>query len=232
MKGEMRYENITLTGKRYKELFETKGGYLEAIQEYYDPKLRPSQYNTARVVCIDLDNEALEASTNQPRSQSRWDKPAMEITLKIQEDGAPGHGYDNFNNRETQTHQDLAYNCSTMGMELVKQCRHSPEINNMDLGVWHILKTAIDNRSKDIPAWSGNNSNEIEAATWKIAKEEWDAIDPIKLYMISMQRRVILEEMILLNGKSILEEPHTGLRRETHIHDDPEFVLAWLQNNN
>lgn len=233
-KGSLRFENITINGPRYKEIFETDNGYLTAIRHYLNPELRPPGYCSARVLCVDLDREnELESmrERGEPMPPARWNAPALETTTVVQEDGAPGHGYDNRNNRGTAVHDDLVHNCASLGIKLIKQSRLSPEINNMDLGVWNIIKSSIENRSTEIPVWNGRNADAIESATWRIAKEEWLAMDPRKLLIISEQRRVMLNEMKRVEGKSIAVEPHTGLRAALlDIQHDPDFVRSFLRS--
>lgn len=227
LKGEKMYENVTINGERYKKLFEMDGGYLNAIKQYENPELRPPDYCTARVALIDLDEEAeIEDGTRPPIG--KWDRPPAPTTIIIQEDGAPGHGFDNRNNRGSQIHEDLKFNCQTLGIELVKQSRHSPEINDMDLGVWRVIKSGVENEAHAIPDWTGNNEGEIEAAIWKIARKVWLEMDPCKLYYIGLQRRVLLDAMLDAEGKSITVEPHTGLRKNNKIYHDPEFVTEYL----
>lgn len=234
-RGEPMYENVTITGSRYMKLFQMQGGYMNAIQQYMDIDSRPPDYQTARVLCIDLDEEEREERANendQAPNRARWDELQFigPIKIIIQEDGAPGHGFDNRNNRGSQTHEDLVFNCRTQGMELVKQSRHSPEINNMDLGVWRILKSAVEQNSERIPEWNGKNADAIEAAIWNIAKGAWNEMDPRKLYIIAQQRREMLNEMLRLEGKSITIEPHSGLRKKhKDLQHDPDFVLEYLR---
>jgi hypothetical protein len=100
---------------------------------------------------------------------------------------------------------------------MVKQSRHSPEFNYLDLGVWHSLKKAVERRSNEIPDYNGKNEERIEAAIWKVVKDEWDQLDCAKLFNIAEQRRVLLQRCIELEGKSIKNEPHTGIRKTTPV---------------
>ena len=75
LKGELRYENVTIDGLRYKEIFEMDGGYLCAIKQYMNPLLRPPDYKTARVLCIDLDKEKADEdkiNNGQAAPVRRW----------------------------------------------------------------------------------------------------------------------------------------------------------------
>jgi transposase len=207
--GPIIYENITIDGPRYKELCEMKNGLFDSILQYHNPELRPAQYKTARVLCCDMDKSDVDKS-------KKWtDKCPVDIKFIAQEDGAPGHGYNNrAKGKETEVHAALAYNGTTMGIKLVKQSRHSPELNFLDLGVWHALKTAVEQRGNEVPVFVGNNANQVESAIWQIVQEEWEKLDPKKLFFISRQRRVLLEKCIELEGRSIEKEPHTGLRKK------------------
>jgi transposase len=215
--GDPIFENVTIDGYRYKRICEMPNGLFESIREYLNPALRPRNYSTSRVLCIDTDKEVIEKS----QSIVRWNKPALseaEAICTSQEDGAPGHGYNNrAGGKETQIHETLVYNASTLGIRMVKQSRHSPEFNYLDLGVWYSLKKAVERRSTEIPDYNGKNEQIIEASIWKVVKEEWDALDCTKLFNIAEQRRVLLKKCIEIGGKSIEKEPHTGIRKTTPV---------------
>ena len=182
------YENVTINGPRYKQIFEATGGYLDAIHQYFNPETRPADYCTARVFLIDLDQEDFYAASPALAPSSRWDLPEVETKIICQEDGAPGHGYDNMHDKATTVHDNLVHNAMTQGIKIVKQSRHSPEINPLDLGVWSILKSAVENRTDEVPVFTGRNSEAVEAKIWEILKDEWLKIDPFKLFLIFEQR--------------------------------------------
>lgn len=231
-KGDPMFENVTINGTRYKQIFEATGGYLDAIKQYFDISERPEDYVTAKVFCIDLDREELENDNPLLAPDSRWQLPPKETEIICQEDGAPGHGFDNMHDKPTRAHDDLVYNAQTQGVKIVKQSRHSPEINPMDLGVWSILKSAVESRSCEVPTFTGRNEDAVEAKIWEIIKEEWLALSPLKLFLIFEQRRVLLQEMINKNGETIGVEPHTGLRKKWgHLRHDPDFVRQKLASS-
>jgi hypothetical protein len=229
--GDQKFENVTINGARYKQIFEMEGGFLDMIDLYLNPDIRPVNHSTAKVILIDLDEEE-RLEKNPELNESRWAAEPMETIFTLQEDGAPGHGYDNIHNKPTSVHEDLVHNASTVGVKFVKQSRHSPETNANDLGIWCVLKTSVEHRWSEIPPFDGRNQNAVEAGIWKIVKEEWDNMDPRKIFMIFEQRRVMLRRIIDLNGESITVEPHTGLRKKwAHLKHDPEFVRQQIATN-
>jgi hypothetical protein len=110
-------------------------------------------------------------------------------------------------------HYALRDNCATRGITLIKQSIHSPEFNMLDLGVWWILKAAVERRSEEIPNFKGRNENKIEAKVWEIVQDEWNKTPPEKLYSFALQRRQLLQKCIELEGKSIIKEVHNGMRK-------------------
>ena len=212
--GDPIFENVTIDGFRYKEICEKPNGLFDSIEAYYFPDRR-KEVSTARVFCIDLDAEKIAKGLPPVRNAG----PVPEEMFCIsQEDGAPGHGYNNrHGGKETEIHEALVHNASLRGIRMLKQSRHSPEFNFMDLGVWYCLKKAVERRSDEIPDYTGKNAGEIEAEIWKVIKEEWNELDPVKLYNIAEQRRVLLQLCIQLEGKSIKKEPHTGIRKRQRV---------------
>ncbi len=222
--GELMFENCTINGLRYKYIMEQPGGLFDAINQYNYLSQRPPHYSTAKVFSVDLDNEQDAAGRS-----TRTPVPAY---FTIQEDGAPGHGYDNIHDKETVIHEDLKYNASTCGFNLVKQSRHSPEINALDLGVWCVLKSAVENRADEIPIFDGTNANEVESRAWQVMKQEWESMNPLKLFLIFEQRRVLLDEIINNQGQAVNIEPHTGLRKKwKDLKYDSKFVYDTLRDN-
>jgi len=212
--GDPMYENVTLDGKRYKQIYEMKGGLIQSLNEYFHPEQRPENYKTSKVLCIDLDQESLAGPAD---ALSRVSGPinADSFFCISQEDGAPGHGFNNRQRgKETAIHDALKHNLGVQGIRLVKQSRHSPEFNYMDLGIWYSLKCAVENRAAELPEYDHRNENLIEAKIWQIVQEEWERLEPRKVFNISKQRRVLLQCCEELEGESITKEAHTGIRQQ------------------
>ena len=78
-------------------------------------------------------------------------------------------------------------------MVLVKQSRHSPETNTLDLGVWSCLKAGVDRRGgKRMPRSERFNHEMVEAAMWRAAQESWNEdLTDAKMFNIFCQRRKI-----------------------------------------
>ena len=76
----------------------------------------------------------------------------------VQQDGAPGHGYDNRHaGRPTAIHDKLVDDLRKFDLKLIKQPAHSPETNACDIGFWKILRAQIAEHSDAIPAFIGTN---------------------------------------------------------------------------
>ena len=52
---------------------------------------------------------------------------------------------------------------------------------------------------------------------WAVIKEEWDKLDPEKLYSISEHRLNVAKEVIKREGQPLLKEPHGGARKKTKL---------------
>jgi hypothetical protein len=69
----------------------------------------------------------------------------------IQEDGAPGHGYSNRKKGKPPTaeHDRFTTEAEAKGMKVERQSANSPELNDLDLGVWFALDAAKERRYKE-----------------------------------------------------------------------------------
>ncbi len=85
--------------------------------------------------------------------------------IRVKEDGAPGHGYNNLQGgKPTALHNKLVADLKKFQIELIKQPCHSPEVNACDIGFWNILRAYICEHSEAIPAFTGKNADQVEAA--------------------------------------------------------------------
>ncbi len=212
--GDPMYEPVTIDGYRYKQICETQNGLFDSMINYYETPDKSLSGTTSREINIDLDKES-EYNAQVDRLACAIPATNYQPHLYIaQEDGAPGHGY---NNRKggigNLVHKSIVHAAALRRIRLLKQSRHSPEVNYCDLGLWNLLKKAVENRSHEIPEYSGKNAAIIEDAIWNCVKDTWDNLDCTLLYYIAMQRRAILELIIEQEGKSIVKEPHTGIRK-------------------
>jgi len=202
------FENVNMDGVLYRELMTMKGGGLDMIQAYNEAR-EPRE--TAKVLTLDI------ARLEQLR---RADPPnvrpvvADEMRTMLQEDGAPGHGYDNrHGGRPTPVHDALEAECSARRVKLIKQPRLSPEMNMLDLGVWNALKSRVAARGAEVPQYTGGNTNEVEAALWAIVKEEWELLPAETLFRIAMMKEVVFEEIAKVEGQEVARVPHVGVRQ-------------------
>jgi hypothetical protein len=92
---------MTLDGKRYKQIYEMKGGLIQSLNEYFHPEQRPKNYKTSKVLCIDLDPES---QTGPADALSRVSGPinAHNFFCISQEDGALGHGFNKRRRKKLQ----------------------------------------------------------------------------------------------------------------------------------
>jgi hypothetical protein len=93
------------------------------------------------------------------------------------------------------------------------QPRNSPEFNMLDLGFWNSLKATVRQRTHEIQAIKNPTQSLIQQRMWEIVKEVVTEYDPHKLFSIAVQKQVLMEECIRLEGASITKEPHLGIRQ-------------------
>jgi hypothetical protein len=206
-RGDPKYSNATISGVTYAEILLGEGGVLDAIAAYQSDEPVPENYSTARVFCLDLDREFDVSKHSTRRTMKRSDG------ITIQEDGAPGHGYNNRRgSKATAIHDDIKAALEQRRVTLIKQPKHSPEMNKLDLGVWNSLKSSISARAAEILEYDYKNSEAVEAAIWKIAKDEWDKLDPIKLFNLGKAQETVFQQIEAADGKRIKTGAHAGVR--------------------
>lgn len=210
--GERIYEDITLDGNKYAMLYSMEGGILDMADEYFNRTDEKRTRSTARVLALGAD-DVEEMKTRMEKAAAPSSRPVRGVTRVIQHDGAPGHGLNNRNGgTPSVTLQHLTRYCRRRGYDLIKQPRNSPCINLWDLVVFRALKSAVERRHADVPVFNGSNQNAVQAALWEIVKEEWNKLDPKKLFNISVQRRVIIEKMVEVDGGEV-REVHANIRK-------------------
>lgn len=132
----------------------------------------------------------------------------------IQEDGAPGHGYDNLHGRvPTNDHAELEKEAKRRKIAIKRQPSNSPETNPLDLGIWYSLQSRVKEK---IALLEENRKGQVgcsEAQLWQIAKECWDDIDPKTIWNTIMVRDKILQAMVENKDKEVNTEPHCGIRK-------------------
>lgn len=215
--GDPIFTNTTINSQRYFQLHFMPGGLVDSINLYNNPALRPEGYKTAKVLALDENAPDKLSAAETAELKQPFNEVDYPGTFICQEDGAPGHGYNNLQGGKANNFHDMLARrlLKEKRIKLVKQSRHSPEFNALDLGVWSIIKAEVDARCDEIPAFTGQggNSDEVEAKIWEIVKVVWEnKVTPRLLFNIFKQREAMLHESIRLNGESIVKEPHTGIR--------------------
>lgn len=216
--GDKIFSNTTINSQRYYQLHFMPNGIVDSIKQYNNPSLRPADYKTARVLALDENAQDKLSASQIAELEAPFNAEDYPATFINQEDGAPGHGFNNLQGGKTNIFHDLlSLQLAKQGFQLVKQSRHSPEFNALDLGVWSIIKAEVEARWEEIPQHTGqgSNVNEVESAIWNIVKNAWEnKVTPRHLFNIFKQREEMLKECIRLEGKSIVKEPHTGIRKK------------------
>ena len=137
------------------------------------------------------------------------------------EDGAPGHGFANkrlgargLPGAPTEWHLKLEAAARKENVLMYKQSAKSPELNRLDLGVWSYLNSRVRRRYKEFMPRFASQDAALDKL-WAVIKEEWDNLDPEKLYSIAEHRLNVAQEVIDRKGQRILKEPHGGARKKT-----------------
>jgi hypothetical protein len=179
------------------------------------------------VFCLPADKEQIETDCmhERPYKSSRGPKrngkgPQKWRISRGQENGAPGHGFNNRQQRkETTYHAKLIADLKRRGLDLFKQSRNTPCSNVLDIGFWHMLRAAIANRQEEVPTYTGQNTDAVESAIWAIIKDEVSKIPARKIFNMFMQKKANMQAIIRLNGGSIKDEPHTFIRQQWGTHE-------------
>ncbi len=141
-----------------------------------------------------------------------------DVEVRLQEDGAPGHGYNNKANRAPNaTHDKLAEVAKSAGITIFKQPHNSPELNPLDLGIWHSLQSKV--KRMDLPASKGYDDTYIESCMWEAVKKAWAELEPRTIWNCWMEKDEILKMLEANKGDSISKEPHTGIRTRWGTHE-------------
>lgn len=135
-----------------------------------------------------------------------------ETIVRFQEDGAPGHGYDNRNQgRPTKVHDELDMIAKERFIDIFKQPANSPDFNPLDLGIWHSLQKKV--REVSFPTPSYANERLIEYLLWEAVKNAWDNLLPHTIFNCWMAKDEMLKESIKEGGGHVTKEVHAGIRQ-------------------
>ena len=139
----------------------------------------------------------------------------------VQNDGAPGHAYNNKATGENgmpgakTSWRDELEKVADESYRIIfkKQSAHSPELNMLDLGVWSMLASGVRKRWKEFMRYT--TREKILDQLWAVILDEWNKMDPAKLYCIAEHKKDIAEQVIKEKGMKLKKEPHGGARKRT-----------------
>jgi len=139
--------------------------------------------------------------------------------VRVQQDNAGGHGFNNLQGgKPTKAQLRMVETMRGRGYCVHSQPRNSPEFNMLDLGFWNSIKTAVRQRTHEIQVLPNPTHGLIQQKLWEIVKQVAKEYDPNKLFSIAIQKQVLMEECIRLNGGPIVKEPHIGIRQFWGLH--------------
>jgi len=143
-----------------------------------------------------------------------------DVEVRFQEDGAPGHGYNNKGGRiPTKTHDEMTAVAEAKRIKVFKQPHNSPELNPLDLGIWFSLQAKV--RYVEIPEID-HNSGFVESKIWEAVKIAWDELESRTIWNCWMVKDEILKEIKTSKGEPIVKEPHSGVRTRWGTHPPAE----------
>lgn len=138
-----------------------------------------------------------------------------------------GHG---FNMRAggvpTIPHLQMVKAMKELGIYVMRQPPNSPCFNLNDLGFFHAFKSRASGLFstkylEECISSTASKKNEkyYEKLLWTVSKEVLSDFPPSKLFLIALQKQVMISEGIKLEGKSINIEIHSGIRTFFGLHD-------------
>ena len=217
-KGDPMYCRANMDGLLYRYVYECEGGVLDCMEAYEDGKPVEDRIRVINVPVIKKGNVVstdVETVLQELQARAKKEGVIIDTFKRIQEDGAPGHGYNNRQSgKPTQVHNDLVSNLNEFGLELIKQPKLSPATNPLDIGVWNMLKSKLDVRMSEVPMQKGGNQNEIQAAMWTIIKQEAALLPARNFFNVWQQRQANLKAINKADGGHIGQMPHTGIRKK------------------
>jgi len=217
-KGDPMYCRAYMDGLLYRYLYECEGGVLDCMEAYDDGLPVETRIRVINVPVIKsgsgVSTDAEEVRRQLQLRNNNREKGGFDFK-QIQEDGAPGHGYNNRQSgKPTEVHNELASRLEDNGLELIKQPKLSPSTNPLDIGVWNMIKSKLDARMSEVPMQLGGNQNEIQAAMWTIIKQEAALLPARNFFNVWVQRQANLKAIHKAEGGHIGQQPHTGIRKK------------------
>lgn len=136
---------------------------------------------------------------------------------EIQEDGAPGHGYSNktVGKPATAEHNRFSAAASAAGFSIHKQSANSPELNDLDLGVWKALEARVElEYKKFLPRMK---KKQLLNKLFEVISEAWESLPPEVLFSIAEHKVDVARTVLELSGKQLAKEPHGGARKRAKL---------------
>ena len=132
--------------------------------------------------------------------------------IEIQEDGAPGHGYDNHTwpPSRTEDHKTLDKAAKTYRIRFRKQAGHCPSHNALDQAVWTHLASRVRKRVNEFKEQMPKDK--LLDLLWTIIEEEFWAMDPEILDDCFWSKDEAAKDTIRLKGWSKGKQEHSQVR--------------------
>ena len=132
--------------------------------------------------------------------------------IEIQEDGAPGHGYDNHTwpPSRTENHKTLDNAAKTYRIKFRKQAGHCPSHNALDQSVWTHLASRVRKRVNEFKEMMPKDK--LLDLLWKVIEEEFWAMDPEILDDCFWSKDEAAKDTIRVNGWSKGKQEHSQVR--------------------
>lgn len=186
--------------------------------------LKKDKTKDTKVVSVTIDGERYKHFLT--RENGVFDKIRAyfgeDVIVRFQEDGAPGHGYNNRNKRQpTKVHDELVAIAEEKGILVTKQPHNSPETNPLDLGIWNAIQSNV-RRIAMVEDPDRKDDGYLESLLWKATKQAWDELEPRTIWNCWMVKDEILKTIRQTRGEAIVSEPHAKIRKRwgTFENDD------------
>ncbi len=147
-----------------------------------------------------------------------------DTSVRFQEDGAPGHGFNNRAKRAPTTHhEEMVQIARSMNIIVFKQPPNSPDTNPCDLGVLRSLDARFQELCAELPMDGRHDNGYLESQMWDRLQRAWDELPSRVIWNTFMEREVILRAIIKNKGGHVIDEPHTGIRERWGTWEPADF---------
>lgn len=137
------------------------------------------------------------------------------MRFRVQQDNAGGHGFNNFRGGAvTDDQKRMVDFMGERGLEVFCQPRNSPFTNMNDLGFFNSMKAYMRGKGREITKPTGKNRSLIQSEMWAFVKRFVNEFEPRKLFNIAVQKHVLMQRCIEVEGKELRKEHHRGIRKQ------------------